>query len=58
MFFDFISVLSIGIELLITQEVPHFRLIANGCGGCTSVDITQDSPVMDTFLCTETVHNR
>ncbi len=47
-----------GIELLITQDVPHFRLIANGCGGSTSVDITQDSPVMDTFLCTEPVHNR
>ena len=38
--------------------MPHFRLIANGCGGSTSVDITQDSPVMDTFLCTEPVHNR
>ncbi len=47
-----------GIELLITQDVPHFRLIANGCGGSTSVDITQDSSVMDTFLCTEPVHNR
>ncbi|CAF3348276.1 unnamed protein product [Rotaria socialis] len=46
------------IELFITQDVPHFRLIANGCGGSTSVDITQDSPVMDTFLCTEPVHNR
>ncbi len=30
--------------------------MANGCGGSTSVDITQDSPVMDTFLCTEPVH--
>ena len=48
----------LGIELFITQDVPHFRLIANGCGGSTSVDITQDSPVMDTFLCTEPVHNR
>lgn len=47
-----------GIELLITQDVPHFRLIADGCGGSTSVDINQDSPVMDTFLCTEPVHNR
>jgi hypothetical protein len=47
-----------GIELFITQDVPHFRLIANGCGGSTSVDITQDSPVMDTFQCTEPVHNR
>ncbi|CAF0875417.1 unnamed protein product [Rotaria sp. Silwood1] len=46
------------IELFITQDVPHFRLIANGCGGSTSVDINQDSPVMDTFLCTEPVHNR
>lgn len=47
-----------GIELFITQDVPHFRLIANGCGGSTSVDITQDSPVMDTFQCTQPVHNR
>ncbi len=45
-----------GIELFITQDVPHFRLIANGCGGSTSVDIHQDSPVMDTFLCTEDLY--
>jgi hypothetical protein len=44
-----------GIELLITQDVPHICLMATECGGSTSVDLTQDSPVMDTFLCTELV---
>ena len=57
-FLNWFALFCSGIELLITQDVPHFRLIANGCGGSTSVDITQDSPVMDTFLCTQSVHNR
>ncbi|CAF2997145.1 unnamed protein product, partial [Rotaria sp. Silwood2] len=45
------------IELLITQDVPHFRFIANECGGSTSADITQNAPIMDTFLCMEPVYN-
>ena len=30
----------------------------NGFEGSPSVDITQDSPLLDTFLCPESVHNR
>ncbi|CAF4529952.1 unnamed protein product [Rotaria sp. Silwood2] len=49
--------LQLCIELLITQDVPHFRFIANECGGSTSADITQNAPIMDTFLCMEPVYN-
>ncbi|CAF0724588.1 unnamed protein product [Didymodactylos carnosus] len=46
------------IELLISEQNPQFRLIANGVGGSSSVDITKTSEIMESFLCTQTIHNR